>query len=54
MKDILGPEYTFNKDCITDYVTLADVLSHRTGLASADLLLQAGVSKSVTREQQMK
>ncbi|XP_052098779.1 uncharacterized protein LOC127733463 [Mytilus californianus] len=54
IKDVLGPDYTFIDDCITDSVTLEDILSHRTGLASADLLLQAGISDSFTREHMMK
>ncbi|XP_063419040.1 uncharacterized protein LOC134701851 [Mytilus trossulus] len=54
IKDVLGPDYTFIDDCITDSVTLEDILSHRTGLGSADLLLQAGIPEYVTREQMMK
>jgi hypothetical protein len=44
----------FPDDCMTDSVSLTDILSHRTGLISADLLLQAGVPASVTREKLMK
>jgi hypothetical protein len=47
IKDIFGPEYKFPDDCMTDSVSLTDILSHRTGLISADLLLQAGVPASV-------
>ncbi|XP_076101651.1 uncharacterized protein LOC143071306 [Mytilus galloprovincialis] len=54
IKDVLGPDYTFIDDCITDSVTLEDILSHRTGLGSADILLQAGIPEYVTREQMMK
>jgi hypothetical protein len=54
IKDIFGPEYKFPDDCMTDSVSLTDILSHRTGLISADLLLQAGVPASVTREKLMK
>ncbi|CAG2197971.1 unnamed protein product [Mytilus edulis] len=53
IKDVLGPDYTFIDDCITDSVTLEDILSHRTGLGSADILLQAGIPEYVTREQMM-
>ncbi|CAC5410504.1 unnamed protein product [Mytilus coruscus] len=40
--DIFGSNFILNDSCRTSLVSLEDFLSHRTGLESADVLLQAG------------
>lgn len=39
---------------MTKLVSLEDFLSHRTGLESADLMLQAGIPEEVTRDDMIK
>ncbi|VDH96975.1 Hypothetical predicted protein [Mytilus galloprovincialis] len=50
VKDIFGPNFRLNDSCKASFVSLEDFLSHRTGLESADLLLQAGEGGHRSRE----
>ncbi|XP_052098780.1 uncharacterized protein LOC127733465 [Mytilus californianus] len=42
VQDILGSNFILNDSCRASLVSLEDFLSHRTGLESADVLLQTG------------
>ncbi|CAH1778321.1 unnamed protein product [Owenia fusiformis] len=48
--DIIGEDFKFNSQLLTNYTTITDLLSHRVGLVRWDISTQAGYPSYVTRE----
>ena len=53
IKDIPGLNMTFVDDLRTEETTLLDLLTHRTGLATADFLLVAGYPDDIATRKKL-
>ena len=52
--DFLGSDFRFVDDMLSKYVTLRDLLAHKSGLGQYDIPLMAGVSDDVSKDDIMR